>query len=258
MNYLPKNRSKSSLTKPILVLVGVFVLGATIFFFLGGVILSLASPLWKGENFATAKLSGVGDFFRTRNSLIKENAALSFRVSALELEIASRFSGPIEGDELFRILGRQMETGGIVATALVTPPQAPYDVIIIDAGSNEGVRVSERVFMAEGPLIGIISEVYPSSAKVDLYTAPGAKTNAILERHGVPVVLEGIGGGNFRVVLSRETEVVVGDRILSADVFSHLLGVVGDIRIEPTDSFKEVKAAGPANIFSVHFVQVRP
>jgi len=258
MNYLPRNRNRYSILKPALFLVGVFVLGFIVFSLLDGVIIRAVSPIWRGENAAAERISRIGNFFRFRNSLIKENTALKTKIASLELEIASRFAGPKEDDIIFSMLGREQETGGVVSTVLVSPPKTPYDSFIIDAGSKEGVNAGYKALMPEGPLLGTVSEVFESSAKVRLLSAPGEETAAILERHNVPVMLEGAGGGNFRIVVSRETEVEPGDRILSADIFSHLVAVVGDVSMEPTDSFKDVRAKSPANIFRIHYLVLRP
>ena len=45
---------------------------------------------------------------------------------------------------------------------------------------------------------------------------PGMKTSAVLERHNVPVTLEGTGDGDFKVVIPREIEVEKGDKILNS------------------------------------------
>ncbi len=257
MNYLQRNRGRGSLKKPILALLGIFVLGALIFSFFDGVIIATISPLWRGENFIAARTAVIGDFFRSKNSLVRENNILEMKIAALELERAARFSSPYDAEGLSLLIGRRAETGGVVASVLASPPQAPYDTLIIDAGSKDNISIGMRVFMPEGPLLGTIEEVYHGSAKVRLYTYPGEKTNAVLERHGIPVTLEGAGGGNFRIMFPRETEVEVGDRFLSADVFSHLVGVVGAVSMEATDSFKDVYAKSPTNIFNLHLVLVR-
>ncbi len=258
MNYPQRNRNRSSLMKPALFLGAIFLFGFIIFSLLDGVIISAVSPLWRSEGAASTKLTFFTDFFRFKSSLISENNLLKERVGALELEITSRFSMP-EGEEtLAELLGRRAEMGGVVATALVVPPQTPYDTIVIDAGSDDGVANGNSVRMPEGPLLGTISETYSGSAKVRLLSTPGEKTAAILERHSVPVTLEGAGGGNFRIIMPRETEVEVGDRILSADITSSLLAVVGEVHMEPTDSFKDVFAKSPVNIFSLHYLLVRP
>lgn len=258
MNYPQRNRGRHSFTKPALLLGLVFFVGFAVFSFFGDIVSKIVTPLWQGENTATAKLGFVGDFFKFKSSLIEENNTLKERVRSLELEAVSRASIPeVEGD-LSTLLGRRPETERVVATALVVPPQTPYDTIVIDAGASDGVVIGSTASMAEGPILGVVSEVYSSSAKVNLYTSPGEKTAAVLERHRVPVTVEGVGGGNFRLMVSRETEVEIGDRILSADISSQLIAVVGEVHMETTDSFKDVFAKSPVNIFSLHYILINP
>jgi cell shape-determining protein MreC len=156
------------------------------------------------------------------------------------------------------LAGRKPSRETIIAGVLTHPPQTPYDVIIIDAGSNDAIEEGKAVYLPEGPSLGVVSEVSNSNSRVRLFSSSGEKTNAVLERHNVPVELEGLGAGNFRLMLPRDAEVEVGDRILSPDISSRLLAVVGDISRSPTDSFKEVRAKSPANIFILRFVFVEP
>lgn len=258
MNYPQRNKGRHSFLKPALFLVAIFLVGFIVFTFAGGVISTVVSPLWRGENAVAGKLGFVGNFFKFKSSLIDENESLKERVRILELEIASRPSDIESGGDLGALLGRRLETGSIVSTALVVPPQTLYDIVIIDAGSNDGVEIGSIARMTEGPILGTVFEVHHNSAKVKLYTTPGEKTAAVLERHGVPVTIEGVGGGNFRVMVSRETEVEVGDRILSADVSSQLLAVVGRVHMETTDAFKDVYARSPINVFSLHYILIQP
>ncbi len=257
MNYPPRNRGKRPVLKLISFLVGVFAAGALILYFLNGPIIAAVTPFWRTETWVGARVSAVRDFFSFRSSLVSENTRLREELAALELETAARFGGAESGDWP-EILGRRAEAGGIAATILARPPQVPYDMVVIDAGSNDGVTEGARVFMPEGPALGSVIQVYSSSAKAKFYSTPGEKTSAVLERHDIPVTLEGAGGGNFKVVVPREIEAQTGDRILSADAVPHLLAIVGEVSMEPTDSFKEIMALSPASIFSTHFIFIRP
>jgi cell shape-determining protein MreC len=257
MNYLQRNRSRHYFKKSLLILLGIFVICALVFSFFGGVIVSFISPLWQAENAATARIFGIEEYFRFQKSLMDENQRLRDKVLSLELSIASRPSRTLEISEMLEIMGRELERGGIASTVLVRPPQTPYDSMVIDAGSKEGVSLGSEVFMPEGALLGTVTEVHFSTSRVRLFTTSGERTAAVLERHGIPVTLEGIGGGNFRIVIPREVEVEVGDRILSADISSRLVGIVGDVKMETTDSFKEVLAKSPMSVFNIHYVLVR-
>ncbi len=237
-------------------LAGIFVGGAIFFGLLGGPILTLVSPIWQGENMLGRALAHMGENFRTRSSLVRENIALREDVASLELQVSSLNLALSQERSLAELLGRERRVEEVVASVLTRPPQSPYDLFVIDAGEKEGLMVGAWVRLPEGPLLGTISDLFAHSAKVKLFTTAGEKTEAVLERGGVPVILEGRGGGSFRIVVPRETWVEAGDRVVSADTGESLLGVVEKVVVEPTDSFKEILVKSPANIFSVRLVTI--
>ena len=253
-NYLPRSRSKSS-WKKLFIIVVTFVIIAFIFSSIDGFLLALAKPIWKGENLAAVKLSNFSELIRSKESLIKENRELKEKLVSLELK-DMRSRAAIEREKVMvNSFGRVFKEGKIVSV-LVRPPETPYDTLIIDAGSTEGIRRDGKVSVAEGFDIGVISEVFDNTSRVRLYTENKAKTNAVLERGLVPVILEGAGGGNFRLILQRDMAVEVGDKILSPGISPQILGIVGDVRLSPTDAFKEVLVRSPVNIFALTFVSV--
>lgn len=197
-------------------------------------------------------------FFNSQKSLIAENTTLKEKINFLEAELFALSSEQKKEDVLLKLLGRRGESDKIVAAVLTRPPQTPYDVITIDAGSNESVTVGSQVSLPEGPLIGAVSEVLSKSAKVKLFSSSGEETSAVLERNNVPIILVGIGGGNFRFKLPRDAAVEIGDRIISSDISMRHLATVGEVGIHPTDSFKEVSAKSPVNIFALRFIFIEP
>ncbi|MDZ4206040.1 MAG: rod shape-determining protein MreC [Patescibacteria group bacterium] len=228
-NYLPKNRLRHPYLRRILALVAIFIFGAVVFVFFNATVISIFSPIWKAKNVIT-----------TGN------------------EIPSISKERTQENILLELVGRRQEPDMVVASVLTRPPQTPYDVIIIDAGSNESITIGSEVSLPEGPILGVVSEVFSKSAKVKLFSASGEKTNAVLERNNVPVTLIGTGGGNFKLALPRDVAIEKGDRILSPDITSRLLATVGEVSVRPTDSFKEVLAKSPTNIFSLRFVFITP
>lgn len=238
-------------------LCAVFLVTAIFFSLLGRFVIPLVSPLWKAENIFTNSVRSSLGFFRTKNSLIAENTALKAQVLSLELE---RLANPSSSasSALYELLGRPKDDGGITATVITHPPQSPYDFIVVDAGSKDTVIMDSTVRLLQGPEIGKIVEVFPSFSKVKLYSSYGEETHAVLERGEVPVVLLGMGAGNFKLEVPRDTEVEVGDRVVSASLSKELLAVVGRVELKPTDSFKEVLAKSPISIFEVRFVTIAP
>lgn len=238
MSYLLRNKNKPYYRRPAALLVGIFFLGLVISRFFDGLLISLVSPLWRAENSFSRKLNEFSRFFKTKQSLSVENVRLKERVSSLELEVSNLS------------INRTGDIGGILANVLTQPPQTPYDVLIID----RTVPVGSKIYLPEGALVGEVVESFSKSARVKLFTGSGDKTNAILERNNLPVVLEGVGAGSFRIEVPRETPVEAGDRIVSPDRGSQFMGVVESVKVTPTDSFKEILARSPINIFNLRSV----
>jgi cell shape-determining protein MreC len=257
-NYHLKSKNHNKPGRRIVLLLIFFVLGAGFFSFFGKYTIGLMEPVWRSQNVVVRGISNSFEWLRSKDSLIKENAYLREVVASRELELVALRAAADRELRLLEILGRTEGREGTLASVLVRPPETPYDVLIIDAGTNQGIVAGQQVILPEGTIIGVVSEAYRSSSRVILHSASGQKINAVLERNGAPIIMEGRGGGNFRITLPRDMAVEVGDRILSADISSSLLAVVGKVSLGPTDSFKEVLATSPANIFSLRFVLVLP
>jgi cell shape-determining protein MreC len=256
MSYLPRNRTKSLRSRKALMLLVLFLLLGGFLLFLDAPILSGVSRLWRAESQLTgAAGEGLG-YWRTKGALIKENESLKEKVLSMELALSSLSLASAENERLLALLGRSGRSGAITAGVLTYPPQSPYDLLIIDAGTNEGVNTGASVSLPEGPGLGVVEEALENFSRVKLYSTSGEKTQAVLERTQTPVELLGSGGGNFKVIVPRDTAVEVGDRILSPNLDAALLAVVEEVSLEATDSFKEIYAKSPTNIFSVRFVTI--
>lgn len=258
MNYLPKNRLRYPYFKRILILIAIFILGAFTFSFFDATIISIASPVWKAENVIVRSLRNTVSYFNSQKALMEENAMLKDKLSSLEAEITYLSTRQAQENVLLALMNQRQEANMVVAAVLTRPPQTPYDTIIIGVGSNKSVILGSEVSLPEGPVMGTVSEVFSKRAKVKLFSSNGIETSAILERDNIPVLLEGRGGGNFKFTLPRDIRVEKGDKILSADTSSRLLAVVEEISIGSTDSFQEILAISPINIFILRFVFVMP
>lgn len=258
MKYLPKSRQRGGHRQKAFFLFAIFIIGALFFSFFDNLITKAVSPLWRGENWFSRTLTHTGEYFKTRSTLLEENITLKEKSASLELELSALSLSRSESERLLALLGRQVRSGGTTVSVLTQPPQSPYDLVVVDAGLREGIAIGSKVYLPEGPLVGVVTQVFPSFSRVKLLSTSGEKTSAVLERHEVPVEMEGQGGGSFKIVLPRETDAQAGDRILSGDLESSLVAVIEEVNLEPTDSFKEVLARSPANIFNVRFLTVMP
>jgi len=244
-NFLPRNRRRNSRRELIVVgIVLIVAIGA--FSIFGNLLTGVFAPLWRSTLYTRTGLRNVVESLRSKDALMAENAALKDKLAADDELIVSLRALVSSRDELISKFGR-IPAGSIPAGVLVHPPETPYDILIVDAGENVGVRQGSAVFTPEGMMIGLVSDVFSRTARVKLYSSAGERTDAVLERGQAAVTLVGRGGGAMSFTLPRDAAVVAGDRVLSPRLEAPLIGVVVDVEASPTDSFKTVLVRSPIN-----------
>ncbi|MDB5254391.1 MAG: Rod shape-determining protein MreC [Parcubacteria group bacterium] len=255
-NFRPRNRDGVTYRKRIGTVFAVVIVLGLFFSFADSLIIRIVSPLWSGEGALARGMENISGYFRTKNALIEENQNLRTRVASQDLALVQSRTNTSSSEEILSHLGRVASSSGIAASVLVHPPETPYDILIIDAGSSEGVTVGQKVLLPEGPEIGKVVETFSHQSRVHLFSSSGEQTAAILERNMTPVTLIGQGGGSFEIELPRDVAVEVGDKIISPDIRSALIGVVGGVDAAPTDSFKKVLVGSVENMYSLRFVLI--
>jgi len=142
----------------------------------------------------------------------------------------------------------------ILGAVLLRPPATPYDTLVIDAGAEEGVALGDYVSAGGSALVGTVSEVYAHAARVQLFSAPGQKYNALL-RGSIPLNIEGQGGGSMVAQVPSGTAVSAGDTALVPGIAGGLAARV--TQVDKTEaSFVTIYFQLPANIFTLRFVEV--
>lgn len=255
--FRPRSNAGAQYRRRFTFIITALVLGIVVFYILRTPILSVVAPVFRAENAVSLGLSNFFGFFRTKESLINENQMLRARLEAFDSLQASYRTLEISRDDLLSRFGRAPISEVIAAGVLAHPPETPYDILIIDVGTDDGVEFGDRVTLPEGGALGTILESHSKEAKVLLYSSGGVETSAYLERGGVAITLIGKGGGTMSFTLPRDVPVALGDKILLPGIRSELLAVVEDIELEPTDSRMRVLARGLRNINGIRFVSVR-
>ncbi|MDE2071652.1 MAG: rod shape-determining protein MreC [Patescibacteria group bacterium] len=233
-----------------------FASGAIVVLGVGAII----ALLWVGR----APLGGA--LWRVLAPVVALRAAV-FQPSEAQLEeelasttaaLADRNALAQENSELKRLLGRQGERKTILAGVLQYPPQIPYDTLIIDAGSDEGVVVGDAVSAGGTTLIGTVSQVYGTTARVALFSSPGSSYDALLGHAGatVPLPVVGQGQGSLSAEVPAGTPVAVGDPIVAPGIAGGYLGSVARIEAPDNSTFETLYITAPASPSLLHFVQV--
>jgi len=181
--------------------------------------------------------------------------ASSTNPASLILVTAERDALYQENLELKARLGRDARVVRILGAVLLRPPATPYDTLVIDAGSVEGVAVGDLVSSGGTIVIGTISEVYARAARVTLYSAPGQRYDALL-RGVIPLAIEGQGGGSLQARLPAGSAVSVGDSALLPGIAGGLSARVSRIERGDGESFVTLYFSLPVDMLGLRFVEV--
>ncbi len=220
-------------------------------------------PLLVGGRNSFGALGGLGSMFSSKSTLSQENESLKLKLSEQEARLANYDSVVSENTTLKETLGRKVEQPLILAAILSKPNQSPYDTLVIDIGSDLGVKAGSIVFAKGSIPIGRVAEVYYNSSKIILFSNTGEKTKVVMsgsptqeENKDLFIDIIGRGGNNFEMILPRDFVVEKGEQVVLPGINPHLVAVVETIISDPRDAFKKALLVAPVNIQELKFVEV--
>src|SRR3989344_5568042 len=263
MSYLldKKNKRKKFLN----IALSAFVL-IVLFYFRTGIFNGLSymsgwlfRPVLILGNNINGKLSDAGSYFYSKKSLLWENEDLKLRLNEQEARTANYNSILDENLKIKEILGRlpvgkagKNEKVKMILSAILSKPnQSPYDTLIIDTGTNRGVKTGNIVFALGNVPIGRVSLAYDNSSKVILFSNAGERTQAIIAGRSAHA-----GGGNFEMTMPKDFILQKGDQVVLPGINSLLLAVVEKIISDPRNPFAKALLSSPVNIQELKFVEV--
>ena len=215
-------------------------------------------PIWKAENFISQGFSNIDYLFKTKASISTENHNLIEEISSLRTTMTDYQILKSDNDQLKEMLGRLPEKNNFVLGNILTKPNhSPYDTVIIDVGSDNGIKVGDSVYANETIPIGIVDKTYNQTSLITLYTNPGQKTEGFIDGTNASVELIGRGGGNFEMVIPLELQADKGTIIYIPGSTSEVLAIVQEVISLPTDPFKKVILSSPVNIQNLKWVEVK-
>jgi rod shape-determining protein MreC len=154
-----------------------------------------------------------------------------------------------------------------VNAAVISPPGGPFaHSLAIAAGSSAGVRLNSPVVSGDG-LVGIVSSVFPDTAKVTLLTDPNSFAAALDLHTGVSgMVHTGPGGTLILDYVQKQFRVQDGDKLVTAgthnarypDLYPYAIpiGTVSSVSASDTATFLQVQVQPYANLGSLDAVAV--
>jgi len=186
----------------------------------------------------------------------------SSQVSELQAELASTSAALADRTALYQEnqtlkaeLGRAAQTHLLLAGVLQHPPQTPYDTLTLDVGARNGVVQGALVYAGGTYVIGTITEVYDTTSRATLLSAPGQTYQAFLNDSSA-ISMQGQGAGSMAGEVPAGSAVRVGDPITAPGVAGGFLGSVSHIDAQAGASFETIYTQLPADLFSIKYVEL--
>lgn len=136
----------------------------------------------------------------------------------------------------------------LAATVLAREPRGGVQTLLLDRGAQEGVKVG-MIVVASGGLVGRVTQVYDTVAKVLPITDPSSTVNAMVQRPDSRATGLVVGQPGERLVLKFlpvTEEVKAEDVIITSGLGGGfpkgiLIGKVTEVRQRDVEAFKEAE-----------------
>jgi len=218
--------------------------------FFSGLFMAAARTFWRAEfSIQSGALESPGQLLSENGSLKRELSDLRFSISSTSIEATLQ-----ENADLKAIFGRASTTPVILAAVLSKPPFMPYDELIIDRGSDDGIASDTLVYSPERVLIGKVSALYSQTAAVTLLTSPGQKHDVLIGSSNISAEAVGRGGGQYQAQIPHGSGVQPGDIVSDRSLDDGAFGVVVSVTTDASDPFDQALFAPPVNIYQLRWV----
>lgn len=150
----------------------------------------------------------------------------------------------------------------IMASVFGYNPTNLGQYLFIDKGSRDGIAKDAAVVASGDVLVGKISEVFPTKAKVMLISDSNSAINALAQKNRSSGVLKGNQGmGVFLEMVPRDKDLETGEYVISAgsgDNFPKglLIGEIAEIMVSDVEAFKQAKIKPAADLDALEAVFV--
>ncbi|MDR3559050.1 MAG: rod shape-determining protein MreC [Candidatus Pacebacteria bacterium] len=178
-----------------------------------------AYPFEKVFYISSEKTRDMFSFLASIGNLKNDNARLLEENSSLQAKVASLEEQKSENAVLRQQLKLAPSDKYNLAAAMVIgqDPAGSGSWLIIDKGATSGIQTGMSVIVSDGILVGKISEVYPTSAKITLVTDSGSSVNATDLKTGALGILRGAYGLGLVMDMVEQSDTLnVGDSIVTS------------------------------------------
>ncbi len=187
----------------------------------------LVAPVSQAITEATRPLAELLRHAGQLDELSGQNAALRQQVARLESELAAlREQELLAGQRADLVAAVGVEQAGryVAAAVVLRDPSPAREAIVIDRGEDDGVRVGQPVLGPGATLIGVVSTVEGSRARVRLLTDADSAIAALVQSSRTQGALVGTADGLRLELVPVRSQITAGDLVLSSALGGRLPG----------------------------------
>lgn len=153
----------------------------------------ITAPLQKSTYQISLKFKDIIDLLKNIKRLNSQNIEYQEENRKLKGELAGLKETARENKFLRQQIDLPEQIKGqlILADVIGQSPANLGEYILIDKGEKDGLKAGETVIAAGNLLVGRISQVSNSTAKVLLITYPGSRVNALIQESGISGIIRG-------------------------------------------------------------------
>lgn len=189
-------------------------------------------------------LTSIGNLKKENEKLIKENNLLSASIASLQDE---KNENEVLREQL-KLLPR--EKFDLVGSFVINQdPQRLNSWIMVDKGADDGIRLDMPAIVADGILIGRISEVLTHTSKITLLSDSESVVNVLDLETGARGVLRGeYGLGILMDMVSQQDGLNKDDTVITSGLGGNiprglLVGKINEIRLSSDKLFRQAIVA---------------
>lgn len=245
-----RNSLSGSVQTTIIFLVVAGVLALALSGSLGFVSTGFNASLVSAQTWISTRFVAIQEFLtvpRDVATLRQRNAELEAEVARLQAQVV-QLQGQVADTQALAALVNfsrsNPESAYTAATVIGRDPSPFLRYIIIDKGSNQGLRRGMPVVTDQG-LVGRVDAVIGSAARVQLITDPTSAVNVRLERADREAVLTGTLAGDLTLdLVPQDVSLELGDVVLTSGLGGSyppdlIIGQVVTARRRDSDLFQQ-------------------
>jgi rod shape-determining protein MreC len=183
-------------------------------------VVRLFAPVLEAVDWGYANVLDAWNGYFDMRAAVRENVDLRRRIAALTTENVGLRNRNVDISRLRAILGysEEIDLPATLARVVMIDTGGRFKSLILDRGSDEGIRVNDPVLSAEG-LVGRVVLTTPSVSKVQLIIDGDSSVGVHFERTHRQGVARGTGGDDLAMAFVPFTaDVVPGDRVFTAGI----------------------------------------